>query len=209
VRRWAVTLAGPERRVLRAPRFDAALAINPEKLEMHLRSPFNAALATLLSLSACMGSNDASSDSNDPAVAELAEPLAPATPSADGVNPDEAASPTPDTPVARICRDLMRRERDCSAVFLPALVAERVRLDNPAGIAAHDAQIGREALLSEALNEYTDDSKDERIAATCAHVSAKLPADRGQRLVSGGEACLRLDACEPFVACAVPISIQP
>jgi hypothetical protein len=176
---------------------------------MFFRSPFNAALATLLSLSACMGSNDASSDSSDPATAALAEPLAPSTPAADGVNPDEAASLAPDTPVARICRDLMRRERDCSAVFLPALVAERVRLDNPAGLAARDAQIGREALLSEALNEYAEDSKDERIAATCAHVAAKLPADRGQRLVSSGEACLRLDACEPFVACAVPISIQP
>jgi hypothetical protein len=174
---------------------------------MHLRSPFNLALATLLSLGACMGSNDASSDPSDEAPAVLAEPLAPATPSADGVNPHEAESPTPDTSVARICRDLLRRGRDCSAVFLPALVAERVRLDNPAGIAAYAAQIGREALLSEALNEYTDDSTDERIAATCAGVEAALPADRGQRLVSSGEACLRLDACEPFVACAVPLSI--
>jgi hypothetical protein len=174
---------------------------------MHLRSPFNAALATLFSLSACMGSNEAGSDSSDPATAVLAEPLAPTTPSADGVNADEAPSLAPDTSVARICRDLLRRGRDCSAVFLPALVAERVRLDNPAGLAARDAQIGREALLSEALNEYAEDSKDERIAATCDNVEAYLPADRGERLVSSGEACLRLDACEPFVACAVPLSI--
>lgn len=62
---------------------------------MHQRSPFNAPLATLLSLSACMGSNDASSDSSDPAVAALAEPLAPTTPSAEGVNPHEAPSPAP------------------------------------------------------------------------------------------------------------------
>lgn len=176
---------------------------------MHLRSPFTAALATLVSLSACMGSNDASSDTSDDAHAVLAEPLAPGAPRADGVAADEAANPAADTSVARICRDLLRRGRDCSAVFLPALVAERVRLDNPAGIAAYATQIGREALLSEALNEYAEDSKDERIAATCADVEAYLPADRGQRLVSSGEACLRLEACEPFVACAVPISIQP
>jgi hypothetical protein len=184
---------------------------------MHLRSPFNAALAplvSLFSLAACMGSNDASSDPSDDAPAVLAEPLAPGAPKADGINAEELksselASATADTPVARICRDLMRRSRDCSAVFLPALVAERVRLDIPAGIAAHDAKMGRDALMSEALNEYADDSKDERIAATCAGVAAKLPADRGQRLVSAGEGCLTLDACEPFVACAVPISIQP
>jgi hypothetical protein len=176
---------------------------------MHLRSPFTAALATLVSLSACMGSNDASSDTSDDAHAVLAEPLAPAAPRADGVAADEAANAAADTPVARICRELMHRERDCSAVFIPSLVAERVRLDIPAGIAALDGKIGREALVSEALNEYADDSKDESIAATCAKVAAKLPADRGQRLVDSGQGCLRLDACEPFVACAVPISIQP
>jgi hypothetical protein len=59
------------------------------------------------------------------------------------------------------------------------------------------------------MNEYTDDSKDERIAATCADLAGKLPAERGERLVESGETCLRHDACEPFVACAVPISIQP
>lgn len=181
---------------------------------MHLRTPFNAALVSLFSLAACMGSNDASPDPSDDAPAVLAEPLAPAARQADGVNADELkaselASATGDTPVARICRDLMRRSRDCSAVFLPTLVAERVRLDIPAGIAAHDAKIGRDALMSEALNEYADDSKDESIAATCSKVAAQLPADRGQRLISAGEGCLRLDACEPFVACAVPISIQP
>jgi hypothetical protein len=178
---------------------------------MHIRSPLYSALASLALLGACMGSNDASHDPSDDAPAVLAAPLAPA-PNADGVSADSAdeiASPTPDTPVARICRDLMLRERDCSARFIPALVAERVRLDIPAGIAAQEAKLGREALVSEALNEYTDDSKDERIAATCAGVAAQLPADRRQRLVSAGEACLRLDACEPFVACAVPISIQP
>lgn len=175
---------------------------------MHIRSPFAAAF-TLFSLAACMGSNDASTEPSDEAHAVLAEPLAPAAPQADGVNPDEVANPAADTPVARICRELMRRERDCSAVFLPALVAERVRLDIPAGIATYDGKIGREALVSEALNEYADDSKDERIAATCSEVAAKLPADRGQRLVSSGQACLGIDACEPFVACTLPISIQP
>jgi hypothetical protein len=103
----------------------------------------------------------------------------------------------------------MLRERDCSAVFIPALVAERVRLDTPKGIAAQDAELGREALVSEALNEYSEDSKDERIVATCAGVAAQLSAERGRRLVSTGEGCLRIDACEPFVACALPISIQP
>lgn len=173
---------------------------------MHIRSTLHAAL---LLLPACMGSNDTGPDRSDDAPAVLAEPLAADTPQADGVAAGELASSAPDTPVARVCRDLMQRERDCSAVFIPALVAERVRLDIPAGIAAEDAKLGREALVSEALDEYANDSKDERIAATCAQVAARLPAERGQRLIGAGEACLELDACEPFVACAVPISIQP
>jgi hypothetical protein len=157
-----------------------------------------------------MGAGDASShDSNADAPAVVAEALVPDAPKADGVLANEIDSPAPDTAVARVCRNLMLRQRDCSAVFLPALVAERVRVDMPAGIAAYSAKIGREALLSEALNEYTDDSKDERIAATCAEVAAKLPSERGERLMRAGEACLGLDACESFVACSVPISIQP
>lgn len=172
---------------------------------MHIRAPFTAAL--VLSLGACMTSNDAQHDPADDAPAVLAEPLAPEVAREEAAN--EVARPAADPPAARVCRDLMRRERDCSAVFIPALVAERVRLDIPAGIAAHDALIGRDALVSEALDEYADDSRDERIAATCADVAAQLPADRGQRLVASGDACLGLDACEPFVACAVPISIEP
>lgn len=177
---------------------------------MHFRSPLlPAALAASFTFGACMSSSDADPDRNDDAPAVLAEPLASDTPQADGVSAGEVASPIHDAPVARVCRDLMQRERDCSAVFIPALVAERVRLDIPAGIAAEDAKLGRDALVSEALNEYADDSKDDRIAATCAQVAAQLPAERGQRLIGAGEACLELDGCEPFVACAVPISIQP
>jgi hypothetical protein len=176
---------------------------------MHTRTLLNAALAMCFTLPACMGAGDGTSpDSNEeetPAV--IAEALVPDAPKADGVLASEIASQTSDTAVARVCRRLMLRQRDCSAVFLPALVAERVRLDNPAGLAAYAAKIGREALMSEALNEYAEDSKDERIAATCTEVASKLPSERAERLVTAGEACLGIDACEPFVACSVPISI--
>lgn len=164
-------------------------------------------LTSLLSLAACMSSNEAAHDDvPEEATALRAEAL---TPSASPGNSSADEAATPDTPVARVCRSLMRRERDCSVLFLSALVAERVRLDIPAGIAARDRAIGRDALISEALNEYTDDSKDERIATACADVAEKLPADRGERLVSAGETCLGHETCGPFVACAVPISIQP
>lgn len=182
-----------------------------------------AATAISLALAACMGTGDsASSEPNEEAIAARAEALAPSadgvgsqsadgvsSQSADGVSSLPPTASTSDTPAARVCRSLLQRGRDCSAVFLPALVAERVRLDIPAGIAAEDRSIGRALLLSQALDEYTDDSTDERIASTCAGLAQQLPAPRAEQLVTNGEACLVHDACEPFAACAVPISIQP
>ncbi|HTV26009.1 MAG TPA: hypothetical protein VMG12_45235 [Polyangiaceae bacterium] len=166
-------------------------------------------LVTLTMFSACMGTSDApSTDSNEVDVAPAAHTEA-LTPSADGVSAQARAANTPESPTVRVCRSLLQRGRDCSAVFLPALVAERVRLDIPAGIAAEDRAVGRDALLSQALNEYTDDSTDESIAATCTGLAERLPADRLERLVTTGEACLARDTCEPFVACSVPIMIQP
>lgn len=163
------------------------------------------ALAASLALAACEADAGPRAAETEAAPA-LAEPLAPATSEGPAAPPEEDAD---GAGVARVCRDLMLRERDCSAVFIPALVAERVRLDLPAGIAARAVSLGQEALVSEALDEFADDSQDDRIESTCRALARELPAERGQRLAASGQACLALDGCAPFVACAVPLSIQP
>ena len=166
-------------------------------------------LAASFALGACEGSSDGENPTPNGTAAPNETEIAPATleePLTASAAPDRAE---PEAAAARVCRELMVRERDCSAAFIPALVAERVRVDIPAGIAADDQQRGREALVSQALDEYAVDSQDGRIASTCAEVARNLPPERSERLVTAGTACLALSGCEPFVACAVPIGIQP
>jgi len=181
---------------------------NPASTLLSSSSVFAAALA----ISACVGEGDASAPMKETDVAPAA--LAEAQTASPATDPDTAAAApsaagTTEEPATRVCRELMVRGRDCSAVFVPALVTERVRLDIPAGITAYAAKVGDDALLSEALDEFAEDSQDERIAAMCSELAGKLPAERRARLVSSGQACLALDGCDPFVSCAVPISIQP
>ena len=65
-----------------------------------------------------------------------------------------------------VCVTAMTRERECQEAFLPALVALRVRLDQPAGIAERAESEGQEALMSEASTEYAADSTDEFASPT-------------------------------------------
>jgi hypothetical protein len=151
--------------------------------------------------------------SAEDAEAALEQELPSSPASADTVGSDEAsgtaAEKSSPAPTREVCRSLLARARECKAIYLPALVAERVRLDIPVGIAAADQQGGREALLAEALEEYAQDSTDAAIEATCEQLAAALPPERADRLVATGNACLARGACEPFAACAAPLSVQP
>src|SRR5690349_12778655 len=62
-----------------------------------------------------------------------------------------------------MCVSFFQRQRECTAEFIPTLVAKRVELDKPAGIAAEDAANGRDALVAQANEEWKTDSTDEAI----------------------------------------------
>jgi len=100
------------------------------------------------------------------------------------------------------CLATMRRERECTAEFIPAIVGLRVRLDEPGGIAARDASEGRDALVAEANAEWTTDSTDERFAANCAQM-AELPAERAASWTEMMQGCLAAADCAGFVECDV------
>ncbi len=100
------------------------------------------------------------------------------------------------------CLATMRRERECSADFIPAIVGLRVRLDQPAGIAARDASEGREALVAEANAEWTTDSTDERFAENCAQMN-QLPAEQAASWTEMMQGCLAAADCAGFVECDV------
>ena len=100
------------------------------------------------------------------------------------------------------CGASMVRERECEAEFLPALVALRVRLDMPSGVAARDAAEGRAALLAEATTEYAGDATDENFAANCAQMD-ELPADRATQWTDMMNGCLATEGCAAFVECDI------
>jgi hypothetical protein len=101
------------------------------------------------------------------------------------------------------CTAMMARQRECRAAFIPELVALRVRLDVPAGIAAQDQSGGREALVAQANTEFDADSTDEAITRTCTEMMAQVPADQGVAMCQQAESCTAEPTCEAFVPCAL------
>jgi hypothetical protein len=103
------------------------------------------------------------------------------------------------------CVQMFQRQRECTDVFIPALVAARVKHDKPAGIAAEDAASGRDALVAHAMEEWKADSTDEAIAATCEKIVASIPPEQKDAMVAKGKECLAADSCPAFVDCMLPV----
>jgi hypothetical protein len=102
------------------------------------------------------------------------------------------------------CVAAFRRQRECTDAFIPALVDARVRHDNPAGIAAKDKELGRDALVAGAKEEWASDSTDEAIHATCTKLTENGAGT--PELIQKAEACLAKSGCDEFSACAVEIA---
>jgi hypothetical protein len=102
------------------------------------------------------------------------------------------------------CVLMMHRERECSDQFIPALVALRVRMDHPHGIAARDAA-GHDALITEATDDYRRDSTDDRIAATCRDF-AEHHGERSAQLVPEVNHCVAITDCQAFVDCDMQVT---
>jgi len=114
--------------------------------------------------------------------------------------PTTARAQAPD-PVPT-CVEVMTRNRTCTDDYIPALVDARARHDVPAGITAAVAA-DRAAVITEALGEWAEDSKDPAIASMCQQMAASgaaAPAD-----VETAQACLAQTACGPYVACVMPV----
>jgi hypothetical protein len=122
-----------------------------------------------------------------------------------GTSPLHAPTDSPST--EEMCRSLMRRQRACGDSFIPALVDARVQSNNPPGIRARSAEVGRDALIKEALDEWSEDSTDESFAALCGKIVQGLSADKDAELRASTGECLGTEGCEAFVSCAVPINL--
>ena len=98
------------------------------------------------------------------------------------------------------CVAVFERQRACTADFIPALVALRVRLDVPAGIAEEDQKGGRDALVAQAMEEWKSDSTDAAIAATCDRLAGGDPEG-----IHRARECLDASTCAAFTECILPV----
>lgn len=115
--------------------------------------------------------------------------------------------PARETSTDAICRSFMQRQRACGQPFIAALVAARVQADTPPGIARRDQEIGRDALVQEALSEWAEDSRDAAIAAVCDDIASAITPAKEVQLRDSTSACLAEESCDAFVACAVPLNL--
>ncbi len=103
-----------------------------------------------------------------------------------------------------ICVAVFRRQRECTGDYIPTLVDARVRADHPAGIAAKDKEVGRDALVGMAMEEWKTDSTDEAIDRGCTAISSDEAAGAPE-LIQQAEACMEESTCGAFSACAVDL----
>jgi hypothetical protein len=102
------------------------------------------------------------------------------------------------------CVAAFRRQRGCTDSYIPTLVDARVRADKPAGIAAKDKEVGRDALVGMAMEEWKSDSTDQAIDQTCTNITDD-ELEGAPELVERAKACLAETDCAAFSACAVDI----
>jgi len=101
------------------------------------------------------------------------------------------------------CVALMTKSRDCTDVFIPALVDARAAADQPAGI-ADAVKKDRDGVIAKANAEWATDSTDAHIADHCSAMVANLTDEQKQDLAPAKD-CLAKAACGEFVGCAMPV----
>jgi hypothetical protein len=130
-------------------------------------------------------------------------------PAASGPPTTTQAQPTAAATPRDTCVALFERQRECTDIFLPALVDARISNDIPAGIAARAAEPGgRDSIMATARTEWANDSTDASISATCDNVVAKMPPEQAEGLAEQATQCLAADACQAFVDCVIPMTVS-
>jgi hypothetical protein len=125
-----------------------------------------------------------------------------ATPTTPSAKPVEAAQP-PSTDHQALCVQMFTRARTCTDTYIPALVDSRAKLDVPKGI-ADKVKADRAAVIAEAKQEWAEDSKDDKIAATCQHILASMPSP-DPAMTDTVKGCLAQADCAGYTTCITPV----
>lgn len=103
------------------------------------------------------------------------------------------------------CVAVSRRQRECTDSFIPELVDARIRLNLPDGIAKRAKTEGRDAIIAEALSEWSSSSLDEAIELKCEELVESTDPEELEPILVGGEDCLGESDCAVFAECIVPV----
>lgn len=122
-----------------------------------------------------------------------------------GGKKSETPAPAPEMTPAEGCLQLFQRQRECTDVFIPALVALRVELDVPTGVAAEDASAGRDALVAKAKEEWAAGNSDAQLAELCGKLVAGIPPEQLDGMMAQGKTCVAAETCEAFTTCVEPM----
>jgi hypothetical protein len=117
-----------------------------------------------------------------------------------GAAPPPANEVSAEDNAREVCEVVMRRTRTCGDDYVPALLALRVRHDEPEGIAARFEAEGEDAMLEIAQEEFERDWSDAGIAAHCQDL-IEMPEERRARIVERERVCMPARNCAEFVAC--------
>jgi hypothetical protein len=97
-----------------------------------------------------------------------------------------------------------QRMRTCTDVYIPALVGLRVEHDVPPGIAAKDAELGRDVLVARAMEEWETDSTDAAFEELCGQIVSGASQEDQARMLEVADRCGSTGTCEEFVECILP-----
>jgi hypothetical protein len=122
--------------------------------------------------------------------------------------PATEPAPSPRADAEAVCLKMFQKQRECTDVFIPALVGWRVELDVPAGIAAEDASAGRDALVAKANEEWAASNSDSQLATLCTSLVASVPEEQLSPMMDVGNRCAAATACEEYIACVEPMQRQ-
>src|SRR5690606_10360748 len=106
------------------------------------------------------------------------------------------------------CVALFERQRECTDIYLPALVGARVANDIPAGSAAKAAEPGgRDETLATARPEWATAPADVSVGTTCDNALAKMPPEHVEQMAGQANGCLAAADCQAFVDCVIPMTV--
>jgi hypothetical protein len=160
-------------------------------------------LLALATLSACTSAPPAPQAASVPA----SPPPASAEPSVQGLPTSTVSSP-PVLDIRPRCAAEIRRQLACVDDFVGTIVAVRVKLDLPPGMAEKGKDpAGRAALVATAKQEFLVDYAPDRITAICekrqAQVAA-MPPEVLNELQKTDNDCTAVGDCALFARCMAP-----